>query len=158
MKPINIRFLTPDDNILPKEKKEGKPTKTVLTGYISATGKIVFPSKTVAELDIDFDNASFKIGTQAGKRKIKSLFLILSTAQGDAFQFQKAPKGYTLPLAILLKKIGVDFSSAKYSFTVEPFDYEGNTGLELQLNTEDTTPKASYTGKPRGRKPKALIA
>lgn len=158
MKPINIRFVTPNDNIQPKEKKEGKPTKIVLTGYISATGKIVLPSKAVAELGIDFDNASFKIGTQEGKRKIKSLFLILSSVAEDAFQFQKAPKGYILSLAILLKKIGIDFSSAKYSFTIESFDYEGSTGLELQLNSEDSILKAPYMGKPRGRKPKALTA
>lgn len=158
MKPINIRFLTPNDNILPKEKKEDKPKKVVLTGYISAAGKIVLPSKTIAELGIDFDNASFKIGTQEGKRKVKSLFLISANIQEDTFQFQKAPKGYTLSLAILLKKIGVDFSSVKYGFTVESFDYEDAIGLELQLSSDDVTPKAPYTGKPRGRKPKALIA
>ncbi|AEI52152.1 hypothetical protein [Runella slithyformis] len=129
-----------------------------MTGYISATGKIVFPTKTVSELAIDFNNASFKIGTQEGKRKVKSLYLILSSIEEDAFQFEKAPKGYTLSLAILLKKIGIDFSSAKYSFTIESFDYEGSTGLELQLNSEDSILKAPYMGKPRGRKPKALTA
>ena len=158
MKPINIRFLTPNDNILPKEKEERKPEKIILTGYISAAGKLVFPLRTLAELAIDFDTASFKIGTQEGKRKVKSLFLIFATTQEDTFQFQKASKSYTLSLAVLLKKIGVDFSSTKYSFTVESFDYEGTIGLELQLSSEDVTPKAPYTGKPRGRKPKALIA
>ncbi|MBN8820423.1 hypothetical protein [Spirosoma sp.] len=38
--------------------------------------------------------------------------------------------------------------------TIRFFEHEGSTALELRLNLDETTPKAPYTGKPRGHKPK----
>lgn len=152
MKALPLRFFSSKDNGVAKEKTT---TKSVpITGYISSTGKLVFPAKTVGQLALDPDATRFKIGTQEGKRKIKSLYLIpASDEQSDTFEMQKAAKSYGIPLASILQKSGVDFVSTKYTFVVSAFDYEdGVTGYELQLN--DQMPKQEYTGKPRGRKPK----
>ena len=160
MKAINIRFFSIQDNQLdkPKKDKSTTPRNVVLTGYISASGKLIFPAKTVTQLGVDVENTSFKIGIAAGKRKAKSLYLVkVDGIQDDTFRFEKAAKSYSLPLAVILKKSGVDLSQSKYSFTIESFNYEGSTALELQLHQDVAAPKAVYTGKPRGRKPKAKV-
>ena len=87
----------------------------------------------------------------AGKRKVRSLYLVETTkSQEDAFPLEKGTKSYTLPLAIILVKSGLDFTKNKYSFLINRFDYEGGTALELQLQQDQAAPKAPYTGKPRG--------
>lgn len=156
MKSFSIQFFSLSDNSLPKEKKEAKPKKVVLTGYISGAGKLVFPAKTVAQLGSDFESSFFKIGTQEGKRKAKSLYLVKSEESADSFQVQPAAKSVSISLPVLLKKIGVDFSETKYTFIIKPFEYEGAEGFELELSTanEEEKPKVEYTGKRRGRKPK----
>lgn len=157
MKSVDIRFFSVEENSQPKEKKEKTPKakKVVLKGYISNAGKVVFPAKTVAGLGIDIENTSFKVGMQDGKRKAKSLFMVPATSdQTDVFQLEKAAKSYTLSLPFILKKSGIDFKENKYEFVVNIFDYQESTALELQLSQAETAPKAPYTGKPRGRKPK----
>ncbi|GAB4015276.1 hypothetical protein GCM10028808_40150 [Spirosoma migulaei] len=157
MKSIDIRFFSLAENSLPKAKKEKavKAKKVILTGYISNAGKLVFPAKTTTGLGVDFENTTFKVGMQEGKRKAKSLYLVpVSDSQEDTFQVEKAAKSYTLSLPFILKKSGVDFGKSKYAFTIRLFDYEGSTAFELQLSQEDAAPKVPYTGKPRGRKPK----
>ncbi len=157
MKAINIRFFSPQDNQVPEPKK-GKittPKKVILTGYISASGRLIFPVKTMGQLGVDVENTSFKIGMAAGKRKAKSLYMVKADGnQDDTFRLEKAAKSYSLPLAVILKKSGVDFTQSKYSFTIKLFDYQGSTALELQLHQDEATPKAVYTGKPRGRRTK----
>ncbi len=152
MKSAPIRFFSPQDNSERKEKSAAKPV--IVTGYISATGKLVFPAKTIGQLSLDPESARFKIGTQEGTRKLKSLYLIpANDDQDETFEMVKAAKSYSIPLAVILQKGGVDYANAKYTFTIKPFDYEDDVkGYELQLN--DQSPKAPYTGKPRGRKPK----
>lgn len=156
MKATAIRFYDPQEN---SETKEKTTPKTVsVTGYISASGKLVFPAKSIAQLSIDPDTSRFKIGTQEGKRKIKSLYLVPATGdETGAFAMAKGAKSYTIPLALILQKGGVDYAGAKFTFTIKPFEYEGGVpAYELQLTNE--SPKAEYTGKPRGRKPKASEA
>ena len=155
MKVPPIRFYSSADNSETKPKKESKPKPVDLTGYISSAGKLVFPAKTVEQLGLDPETTSFKIGTQDGKRKIKSLYLIPANDQeADTFTLAKGAKSYTLLLALILQKGGVDYSETKYSFTIKPFDYEDDTtGYELQLTNQ--MPKQEYTGKARGRKPRA---
>ena len=75
MKATEIRFYSLRDNSeVKKEKSTAKPVN--ITGYISTGGKIVFPAKSVAQLPFDPENTRFKIGTQQGKRKVKSLYLV----------------------------------------------------------------------------------
>ena len=113
---------------------------------------MVFPDKSVSQLGLDPQTNRFKIGTQDGKRKIKSLYLIPGDeGQEETFELSKGAKSYGISLPIILQKGGIDFSNVKHSFVVKPFDYEeGVTGYELKLSNE--SPKAEYTGKPRGRK------
>ncbi|GAB4039451.1 hypothetical protein [Spirosoma gilvum] len=160
MKALDIRFFSLAENSQFKAKKVkvSKTKKIVLTGYISNAGKLVFPAKTVSNLEIDLDSTAFKVGIQQDKRKAKSLYLVPASGQADTFQFEKAAKSYTLSLPFILKKSGVVFQKSKYGFTIRFFEHEGSTALELQLTTEVTTPKAPYTGKPRGRKPKQALA
>ncbi len=157
MKNIEIDFFSSHENKPAKEKSE-KPTKVekpALTGYISPSGKLVLPARTVAQLGLDIDNTTFKVGKQQGKRKAKSLYMVPENDdQADTFRFTKAAKSYTMLLPVILQNNGVDYKEAKYSFTVNPFEYKDTTAIELKLVKEDNAPKKPYTGKPRGRKPK----
>jgi hypothetical protein len=154
MKNKAIKFFTPQENS-PETPKAKAKSKEAPTGYISAAGKLVFPTATLAELEIQAESAHFKIGTQEGKRKLKSLYLIPSEDQNDSFAFEKSGRGFVIPLSFILKKGGIDFDSTKYTFSVNSFTYEeGVSGYELTLIS--SAPKPEYTGKPRGRK-KAVV-
>ncbi|WP_461105796.1 hypothetical protein [Spirosoma koreense] len=153
MKAKQIRFFSPDENSEATKKVKKSVAKAVpATGYISSAGKLVFPDKTIAQLGFDPQSSRFKIGTQEGKRKIKSLFLIPGAeGQDEVFDLVEGAKSHSISLPFILKKGGIDFAETKHSFTVKPFDYEeGVTGYELKLTNE--SPKPEYTGKPRGRK------
>lgn len=152
MKATSLRFFSPQDNS--EQKAKSVPKSVTLTGYLSPAGKLVFPAKTVSQLDFNPDTTRFKIGTQEGKRKIKSLYLVpAGDDSSETFEMVKAAKSYTISLALILQKSGIDYANTKYTFTIKPFTYEdGISGYELQLN--DSAPKPAYTGKPRGRKPK----
>jgi hypothetical protein len=154
MKTKPIKFFSPQDN---SAVQKAEKSKTLPAGYVSATGKLVFPTATLEELGIEAESAHFQIGTQEGKRKIKSLFLIPSEGRQDTFALEKSGRGYVIPFGIVLKKGGIDFESAKYTFTVQLFNYQpGVVGFELELVSSE--PKPPYTGKPRGRKRKEKSA
>ncbi len=153
MKAKQIRFYSQDENSeAVKKTRKTSPKAEPAKGYISTAGKLVLPEKTVRQLGIDTDNERFKVGTQEGKRKIKSLYLIPTDETGaETFSVVKGAKSYSIPLAYILKKGGIDYSETKYDFVLKPFDYEGGvTGYELKLTND--SPKPEYTGKPRGRK------
>ncbi|WP_080238604.1 hypothetical protein [Spirosoma rigui] len=153
MKDKAIRFFSPQENTATKPGKAGaKPVK--LEGYISTTGKLVFPTKTMNQLELEADSIRFRIGTQEGKRTIKSLYLVPTHDPAvEAFALKKAAKGYTIPLGLILQNGGIDYSLTSYTFTISPVDLEdGLVGYELRL--QNAAPKPVYTGKPRGRKPK----
>jgi hypothetical protein len=73
MKLKAIKFFSPEEN-LPKTKEAN--TAPLPAGYISNSGKLVFPATALGDLGIDPESTHFKIGTQDGKRKIKSLYLV----------------------------------------------------------------------------------
>ena len=152
MKTTALRFFSPQDNS--ESKVKSTPKTVTLTGYLSPAGKLVFPAKTVSQLDFDPNAPRFTIGAQEGKRKLKSLYLIPADDESpETFELTKAAKSYTISLARILQKNGIDYVKNKYTFTVKPFRHDdGVAGYELQLN--DSAPKPAYTGKPRGRKPK----
>lgn len=153
MKAKQIRFFSPDENSESKKKSEKTVAKAApVTGYISSAGKLVFPAKAIAQLGFDPSNNQFKVGTQDGKRKIKSLYLIPGVAGEDqTFELAQGAKSYAISLPYILQKGGIDFAETKYNFTVKPFEYDnGVTGYELKLASD--SPKPEYTGKPRGRK------
>lgn len=156
MKALTINFFSPTENIPTKAKspKAAKPAKVSLTGYISSTGKLTLPAKTVNKLGVDLNATPFKVGMDQGKRKAKSLYLIPASGPEETFTFEKAAKSYTLALPFILTKSGVDYAKTKYNFTIRLFEYEGTTAFELQLAPESAKTKVPYTGKPRGRKPK----
>jgi hypothetical protein len=154
MKARAIKFFSPDENVSVTKKPQEKSKPT---GYISSSGKLVLPPKTLEELGIEPETGRFKIGTQQGKRTLKYLYLIPSTEEEGTFALTRSGRGYSIPLELILRKGGVDFESTKYIFEITLFNYdEGVVGFELALGTED--PKPAYTGKPRGRKPKNAVA
>lgn len=158
MKAKQIRFFTPQDNAAKALKKtQTKPAKPLkLEGYISGTGKLVFPKKIMDQLDLPIDSIRFQIGTQPGKRKLKILYLVpTQDTQVESFPLSKGAKSYSISLSYILQKGGLDYSLTNYTFTLSPFDYqEGVRGYELKLH--DPRPKAAYQGKPRGRKAKSV--
>ena len=148
MKPKTIRFFSPQDNALakPAKSKKGKEAKPVkLEGYISPTGKLVFPTKTIDQLAIGADFVRFKIGTDQGKRKIKTIYLVpTQDTQDQSFSLDKAAKSYTVDLGVILKKVGIDYKTTKYKFILSPFTYqEGITGYSTSL--ENPAPKPAYS-------------
>ena len=154
MKAVALSFFSPQDNSESKKKAAPKAAPP-LTGYLSSGGKLVFPAKTVNLLSFNPDATRFRIGMQQGKRKLKSLYLIpAGDDSSGTFEMVKAAKSYTISMAFILQKGGIDYANSKYTFTIKPFSHEGGvSGYELQLN--DAAPKVPYSGKPRGRKPKA---
>ena len=159
MKAKQIRFFSPDENSeVTKKVKKSVVKAEPVKGYISATGKLVFPDKAIAQLGFDPENKRFKVGTQEGKRKIKSLYLIPgSESEEETFELAKGAKSHGISLSYILQKGGIDYANDKHEFTVKPFDYEdGVTGFELKLSSE--APKPEYTGKPRGRKRQTPVA
>ncbi|OJV17363.1 MAG: hypothetical protein BGO21_26135 [Dyadobacter sp. 50-39] len=156
MKIPQIKFFSPEENREPVSKAAVK-AKAKPSGYISETGTLVFPKTTLEEIDVEPATALFKVGTAEGKRKIKSLYLIPTDEQEGAFAFSKVGRGSGIPLAVILKRGGVDYEAVKHIFTVTIFNYsEGVIGFELAIGEE--APKEPYTGKPRGRKPKPADA
>jgi hypothetical protein len=155
MKARAIKFFSPEENVSVTKKPQEKPKPT---GYISGSGKLVLPPKTLEELGIEPETSRFKIGTQQGKRTLKYLYLIPSADESGTFSLTRSGRGYSIPLELILRKGGIDFENTKYIFEITLFNYEeGVVGYELELGTEE--PKPAYTGKPRGRKPKsALVA
>lgn len=153
MKAKQIRFFSPEENNeVKKPKRKAAPKQSPATGYISTAGKVVFPNKTVEQLGIDTGQNAFKVGTQQGKRKIKSLYIVPADAgQEETFTLEKAAKSYSMSLPYILQKGGIEYANQKHTFTVKSFDYDnGVQGYELKLVNE--SPKQLYTGKPRGRK------
>lgn len=160
MKAGDIRFFDPSENAEVKTKKRAKKAAT-LTGYISATGKLVLPNKTIDQLGINPDGMSFKIGALAGKRKAKQLYLKPASA-GDSstFSMEKAAKSYSVSLPFILQKNGVDFANEKYTFAIDTFDFDGVSGFALKLGKAAAkAPKTSTgtgkVGRPKGSGKKA---
>jgi len=145
----NIKFFSPDDN----QSNTVKPQieKSLPTGRISSSGKIVFPAALLEELAIDV-NIQFQVGTDQGKRKIKNLYLV-PTSQEAGFGLVRIGRGYSLPLELILSKGGINYATEDHIFTASIFLYEGAPAYKLAIQTKE--PKPPYTGKPRGRKPKA---
>ena len=152
----DIHFFTLQDNA------PGEPAKTKanakglqLRGYISSGGKLTLPLPTLQQLGLE--QSAFLVGTDAGKRRIKTLYLIpVGEGEPEAFTMSQGAKSRFIELGPHLKRSGLDFSAAKYSFSVSPFDYQGQRAYALTLQEEKAPaePKAPYLGKPRGRKKK----
>ncbi len=157
MKPVAIRFFSPQDNTTLSPKRTTKQTPNVsLTGSISATGILTLSLKTLEQLHI-YPAARFKVGIEQGKRKIKSLYLIpTQEAPSDTFELVKKANRYRIALALILQRGGVDYRNAQYVFSIHPFEpQDGVRGYELRLGT--TAPKPPYTGKARGRQAKNAV-
>jgi hypothetical protein len=154
MKLKAIKFFSPEENVSKTKSVEKKAP--LPTGYISNSGKLVFPAVALRDLGIDPESTHFKIGTQEGKRKIKSVYLVPAENSDQTFTFEKSGRGHVIPMAVILKKGGINFDSEKLIFKISTFEFDKVTkGYELAIETE--APKAEYTGKPRGRKPKAAV-
>lgn len=145
-----IRFFNPSENTDAEPKKRTKKPVT-LTGYISATGKLVLPYKTVDQLGLSPSEMAFKVGAQAGKRKAKLLYLVpASASESAAFEVVKAAKSYSISLPFILQKNGIDYVNQKYTFVISPFDFEGGvTGYVLKLNKP--AEKTGKVGRPKAQ-------
>ncbi|MBO0947633.1 hypothetical protein [Fibrella forsythiae] len=143
-----IRFFNPSENtdVVP-QKRSKKPA--TLTGYISTTGKLVLPNKTVEQLGLNLDGMTFKVGAQAGKRTAKLLYLVpADSGDSSAFEVVKAAKSYSISLPFILQKNGIDYVTQKYTFVISSFDFDGGvTGYSLKLNKP--AEKTGKVGRPK---------
>ncbi|MBO0953316.1 hypothetical protein [Fibrella forsythiae] len=151
-----IHFFTPQDNAPdgPVKTNEKSPQ---LRGYISSSGKLTLPLSTLEQLGLA--HSAFLVGTDAGKRRIKTLYLIpAEPGEPETFTMSQGAKSRFIELGPLLRNNGLDFGATKYSFSVSPFTYEGQSAYALALREEKAAdaqqPKAPYMGKPRGRRKK----
>lgn len=153
-----IRFFTQADNqSAAKEVRTKKTAKLIsLTGYVSATGKLVLPTKTLQAINESGTLQAMKVGSPSGKRTVTVLYLVPTDEQDtEGFPLVAAAKGATIDLGQILHDGRIKYKAEKYDFTLTPFTYEaGVTGYELELTTRSSKPKVPYTGKPRGHKPK----
>ncbi len=145
-----IRFFNPKENKADRKARTKSETNDPTTGYITSTGKVIIPQKSAEEVGINADNGTFMVGMQQNKRKLKSLYIVPAPhAQEGSFEMKSSGRNNFITLGVILEKNGLDFQNNKYTFDINPFNFDGDvTGYELKLNTP--TPK---TKKP-GRKPK----
>ncbi|RYF70037.1 MAG: hypothetical protein EOO39_16460 [Cytophagaceae bacterium] len=152
----DVQFFSPADNAAQGSTPEAAAPK--LTGYISSSGKLTLPSSTLDRLGLEASVSAFRVGTDAGKRRIKTLYLVPAQEDApDGFVMGQGAKSRFIQLGSQLKRNGLDFSALRYRFSVSPFEYEGQRAFALRLTEDKGTrqPKAPYMGKPRGRKKKA---
>jgi len=132
MKIKSIRFFSPNDNQVSQSKKKKAVS---LKGYVSSTGRLVFPKKTTLQLGWGADQTRFKIGTQVGKRQLEALYLVpAEETQTEAFSVEKKTNISTIKLESMLQKGGLDYRTKKWLFHIVPFQYEaGVTAYVLEL-------------------------
>lgn len=137
MKVKAIKFFSPADNAAPESKTKSK-SKPAPTGHVSSSGKLVFPKSTLEEIGAEPETSRFMIGTDEGKRKLKSLYLIPTDHTDGSFAFEKSGRGHVISLALILQKGGIDYEKEKYEFTVNLFNYEeGVTAFELAFKVAE---------------------
>lgn len=132
MKVPQITFFSPDQNIPGIEKSPVLPT-----GYISRSGRLVFPRSTIKETGIE-PAAKFKIGTDVRRRKFEHLYLV-PTQEENAFAFRRQGPGLVLDVPQILKACRIGFENARYAFTVEPITYEGSVAYTLSIRGIEPT-------------------
>lgn len=92
----DIRFFTQADNqaaaTMAKADKVAKPVP--LTGYLSPTGKLVLPTKTVQAISNLASVQVMKVGSQADKLKFTVLYLVPTDEQDvEGFAVTSTPRG-----------------------------------------------------------------
>ena len=85
MKLKAIKFFSPEENV--SEVKETRKEAPLPTGYISNSGKLVFPAVALRDLGIDPDFPFFKIVTLYVMLKIKSLYVVRADKSYHTFWF-----------------------------------------------------------------------
>ena len=141
VKTDKIRFFSPEDN-QEQPATKATPKEASFTTTITKTGRLAFPQKLLEGLGIDPAKPYFKVGTVNRRKGVKALYLF-PTEQSDseAFELAKTGRGYSLPLKGILPKIGLDYESQEYTFTIKPYEFEqGITGYELV--SEQATPRS----------------
>ena len=148
MIPINYAPVVhrPDEFILAKSSLHIIGPDCIV-GYISRSGKLVLPNKSVELLKLDFNLLSVrvKVGVDAEEQhKIDTLYLVpTENSMTDAFTVTQAAKGYTIALGKILLREGIMYKTIKYTFTIEPFLSEDGMG-GYQLRLHEPVPKLFY--------------
>lgn len=137
---------TPDDIRLAQSNLPGS-RPVCIAGYISRTGKLVLPRKSIEQLKLDVNwlSVRMKVGVRSEERqKIDTLYLVpAGSSIADAFTVIQAAKGYTIELGKILLEEGIMYKTVKYTFTIEPFLLDdGMGGYELRLH--EPIPKLFY--------------
>ena len=64
----DIRFFSPQENKAERKTRTKEDTDTPITGYISATGKVIIPQKAAEEVGLNAEHTTYMVGTQQNKR------------------------------------------------------------------------------------------
>lgn len=153
---VNFHFFSPSDNV-EKQAKKTKNNETILSGYISRSGKLVFPPAIQTSLPVSLKETKVRIAVEEGKTKIKKLYILPSTNAENGFPVEETPRGYIISLGEILMNGGVTFDKKKYTFSILSFKYDESIGMQLTIHeTENPKKGVEYTGKKRGRKPKSI--
>ena len=149
MQTKDIRFFSPSENEEATAPKKRSKKSVAVTGYISATGKLVLPNRSVEQLGLEPNGMMFKVGAEAGKRKAKLLYLVpASSSDSEAFELVKAAKSFSISLPFILQKNGVDYAGQKYTFVITDFEFAGGVnGYMLKLNKPSE--KTAKVGRPK---------
>lgn len=145
-----IRFFSPKENKADRKPRTKSETNDPTTGYITSTGKVIIPQKSAEEVGMNAGHTTFMVGMQQNKRKLKSLYIVPATNDHEgSFEMKSSGRNNFIDLGVILVKNGLDYQNNKYTFDINPFNFDGDvTGYELKLNAP--TPKT----KKSGRKPK----
>lgn len=117
-----------------------------IEGYISRTGKLVIPNRSVDQLQLDFNlmNVRMKVGVDAQENNINTLYLVPTEKTiVEAFTVNQAAKGYTIKLGTILLKEGIMYKTTRYTFVIEPFFFDDGTGA-YRLRLQEPTPRLFY--------------
>lgn len=130
MRPKKINFFSPAELKEKKTTKKAEEPSVSLKGSISATGHLKLPAKAMQVLGVNADETGFLFGQG---RKKDGTFFLLPTEKGNpqAFKVAKMGPAYGVNLKGIFQKLGYDFASHQYPFTMKPFEHEGVTGFEL---------------------------
>lgn len=126
MKQKQIKFFSPEDNIIEK-KKIVKEEVVIAYAHITSNGKLTLPLATLQLLGVDTTNGTrFKVGIDQNKKGFVGLYLIpVQSTEEPSFELTRIGRGFSLLLKGVFQKLGLDFKSTYYRFVLKSVELDG---------------------------------
>lgn len=148
MKKKEIKFFTQEDNVVEKVKAV-KEEFSLPEAHITSNGKLSLPLDTLDFLGVESTlTARFKVGVDQNKKGFIGLYLIPSDENDPtAFELVKIGRGFSLLLKGIFIKLGLNYKTTEYNFTIKKIDLEGiGTGFFARLISEAPRTKKEQVG------------